>query len=117
MTMDLVTQFGFKAMVDAIVDVKEFLGGGGIVFRFSNGRGASVVRHEFSYGSKQGLFELAVVRFMGSSDESFELDYSTEVTSDVEGYLTGEGVMRLLEQIKALPPAAEGESLSRPDRA
>lgn len=38
---------------------------GGIqrVYKFSNGFGASVVKHEFSYGGRKGLWELAVIKF------------------------------------------------------
>lgn len=71
--------------------------GGQIVYRFPNGYGASVIRHEYSYGGPQGLFELAVLDGKG-------LCYDTPVTEDVEGHLTPAEVDRLLLQIKALPP-------------
>jgi len=67
------------------------------VWRFGNGRGASVVRHDGSYGHEDGLWELAVLDRAGS------LDYSTPVTSDVEGWLTPAEVRRYLRQIEALP--------------
>ena len=63
---------------------------------FENGFGASVVRHNFSYGGKDGLYELAVL------DSNGNLTYETSVTSDVEGYLTENDVTRLLEQIQKL---------------
>jgi hypothetical protein len=64
--------------------------------KFDNGYGASVVSHEYSYGGKDGLYELAVL------DEDGDLTYDTPVTNDVEGYLTPEDVTRLLEQIQKL---------------
>lgn len=68
-------------------------------FRFENGYGASVVRHQYSYGGPEGLFELAVL------DRSGHLTYDTPVTSDVEGWLTEDAVQSLLAAIEALPEA------------
>lgn len=66
-------------------------------FYFDNGYGASVIRHEYSYGGDQGLWELAVL----AGDL---LCYNTEITDDVIGYLTEEEVEELLNRIKALEP-------------
>ena len=76
---------------------------GGIQYRFKmpNGRGASVIRHAFSYGGDEGLWELAVLAPDGS------LDYSTPITSDVEGRLTEDEVSDLLAQVAGLPVEAE----------
>ena len=62
------------------------LGGVQAVITFDNGYGASVVRHEYSYGGKDGLYELAVL------DSNGELTYATPVTNDVIGYLRPEDV-------------------------
>ena len=67
------------------------------VVPFHNGYSASVVRHSFSYGGRDGLMEIAVL------DADGELVYDTPVTDDVEGWLTDEMVLVLLEQIEALP--------------
>ena len=69
---------------------------------FPNGKGASIVKHDFSYGNEDGLWELAVLKNIKGvpfNDEfSFDIDYSTPVTDDVLGYLTEEEVnSRLLE--------------------
>jgi len=64
---------------------------------FENGYGASVVKGEYTYGGKDGLYELAVL------DSNGNLTYDTPVTSDVEGYLTEDEVTKLLEQIQLLP--------------
>ena len=64
---------------------------------FINGYGASVVSHEYSYGGRDGLFEIAVTHGNG-------LCYATPVTSDVLGWLDHAGVMDILMQINALPP-------------
>ena len=62
---------------------------------FENGYGASVVRHNFSYGGKDGLYELAVIK-------GDNLCYSTPITTDVEGYLSEDEVSELLKQIQEL---------------
>lgn len=63
---------------------------------FENGYGASVVSHTFSYGGKQGLYELAVLF-------NDELHYDNPVAGgDVRGYLTEEAVNELLIQIQQL---------------
>ncbi len=67
------------------------------VYIFPNRRGASVIRHSFSYGGDDGLWELGVLNGEG------DLDYSTPITDDVLGYLTEERVDEILEQIAQLP--------------
>lgn len=66
------------------------------VFKFENGYGASVVKHSFSYGNEEDLFELAVL------DDKGELCYSTPITNDVIGYLSNDDVIKLLNEIKNL---------------
>lgn len=70
---------------------------------FSNGYGASVIRHRYSYGNEAGLYELAV---LGSDGH---LNYETPITSDVEGYLAPDDVTALLKRIAALPAAQLAE--------
>ena len=67
---------------------------------FSNGYGASVVRHRFSYGGRDGLYELAVLK-------NGDLCYETPITNDVVGHLTEEDVTDLLQQIQNLSADAE----------
>lgn len=77
---------------------------GGIhyVFRFENGYGASVIKANWSYGSTKDLWELAVIKFFGKENADYELDYFTEITDDVCGYETDDGIRKLLARIKAL---------------
>ena len=68
-------------------------GGDHTEYTFQNGRGASVI-HGGCYA--RGL-ELAVLDSNGS------LDYSTEVTDDVLGYLSDSELDYWLDVIKSLP--------------
>lgn len=70
------------------------------VFKFQNGHGASVVRFRSSYGSENGLWELAVVSFDG---EGWHINYETPITGDVIGHLAEDEVGQLLYAISALP--------------
>jgi hypothetical protein len=63
---------------------------------FDNGYGASVVSHTFSYGGKDGLYELAVLK-------NGDIHYDNPVAmGDVRGYLTEDVVTELLLQIQKL---------------
>ena len=82
--------------------VKDLNGGVQNVYKFDNGYGASVVQHEFSYGSHENLWELAVIHF--DSDGEWSLDYSTPITDDVIGWIDMMQVMEILLQIQNLEP-------------
>lgn len=62
-------------------------------FNFRNGYGASVIRHKYSYGFKDGLWEIGVTDLVGN------LDYSTPITDDVIGYLTEIEIAHYLDKI------------------
>lgn len=79
---------------------RELNGGTQTLHKFDNGYGASVVFHSGSYGSDQGLKELAVIKFR--EGDKWSLCYDTEITDDVLGHLTDEDVADLLVQIEAL---------------
>lgn len=66
------------------------------VFKFDNGYGASVVCSNMSYGSQEGLFEVAVLGKDGN------IAYDTPITSDVVGYCSFANVADILNQIKEL---------------
>jgi hypothetical protein len=73
-------------------------GMGGVMSRivFENGYGASVVKTEYTYGGKDGLYELAVL------DTNGDLTYETPITDDVIGYLRPEDVTDVMEKIQKL---------------
>jgi len=72
------------------------------VFHFDNNYGASVVMHDFSYGGKEGLFELAVIQYMDTG--GWAITYDTHLTNDVIGWLDEAAVATHLLEIYELPP-------------
>ena len=64
--------------------------------KFKNGYEASVVKSEYSYGGKEGLYELAVL------DKNGEICYNTPITDDVIGYLTEDKVTEIFIKIQEL---------------
>jgi len=86
----------FKTFNDInFIPYKDIGGVGGRIV-FDNGYGASVVCHNYSYGGKQGLYELAVL------DKDGNLTYETPITDNVMGYLTPEKVTEILFEIQDL---------------
>lgn len=75
---------------------KQINGGIQHVFKFDNNFGASVVQHAFSYGGKEGKWELAVRK-------NDEITYETPITNDVLGWLEWEEVLDTLWEISKLP--------------
>ena len=69
-------------------------------YKFNNDYGASVVKHYFSYGGKNGLWELAVLDF--TVDKSGAITYHTPITQDVVGHLAWNNVESILQEIKEL---------------
>ena len=66
------------------------------VFVFDNGYGASVIKHKYSYGNENDLFELAIL------DKNGEITNDTYITNDVLGWLTNEEVIECFKQIQSL---------------
>lgn len=66
---------------------------------FDNGYGASIIKTKGSYGGKAGLYEIAVI---SGDTQDWDINYDTEVTSDVLGYLNESEVEDTLAKIKAL---------------
>ena len=66
------------------------------IVQFPNGYGASIVQSEYTYGGKDGLYELAVFGKDG------HISYDTPITNDVLGYLSEQDVEKTLIDIKNL---------------
>jgi hypothetical protein len=69
----------------------------GIVSRtkFDNGYEVSVVKSEYTYGGKDGLYELAIFK-------DGDICYDTPITNDVIGYLRPEDVTEVIQKIQKL---------------
>jgi hypothetical protein len=65
-------------------------------FQFDNGFGASVIKHNESYGNVDDLFELAVL------NEDGEITYDTYIADNVIGWLTNEEVIDYFKAIQSL---------------
>ena len=72
------------------------MGGVQAIERFENGYGASIVKTPYSYGGKDGLYELAVFGNDG------HITYDTPITNDVLGYLSEQDVTEILIKIQQL---------------
>ena len=87
-------------MESYIIAERSVNGGVQKIYKFDNGYGASVVRHPFSYGGAQGLWEMALLNF---DDLSWHITYHEDFANgDVAGYLSDKEVLELLEWIKSL---------------
>ena len=77
---------------------------GGVLYRFkfNNNFGASVIKHDYSYGQEEDLWELGVLMFGDGYLERGVLTYDTPITNDIIPWLTDEEVRNLLERIKGL---------------
>ena len=84
------------------VIVRSINGGTQTLVFFSNGYGASVVKHKYSYGGDRDLFEIAVLT--GNADH-WDITSDTDITDDVLGYQTDDDVKNALRQISELPSA------------
>ena len=88
---------GKNIIVKALGNCKVIKDMGGYVVQksYKNKYGASIVSHEYSYGGKEGLWELAVLK-------NGELTYNTPITSDVIGWLEPKEVIKYCQQIEKL---------------
>ena len=77
--VDFQNSFYFFKSDNMIIETKEYANGVQVVHEFPNGYGASVIRHDFSYGGKDGLWEMAVLK-------EGDLCYNTHITNDVIGH-------------------------------
>ena len=86
----------FQDLEFELINDAPFMVGKKSRMHFDNGYGVSVVSHSYSYGGRDGLFEIAVL------DKDGELTYDTPVTNDVIGYLTEEEVSGVMKEVQSL---------------
>jgi hypothetical protein len=91
------TPLNYEGFEQYLIKEGSHIGYGGLAyeFKFDNNYGASVIKHDCSYGNVDDLFELAVL-YDG------QITYDTDFTQDVIGWLTQDEVIEFLEHIKNL---------------
>jgi hypothetical protein len=73
---------------------------GSVKYRFPNGYGASVIQH--GYGSEEGYYEIAVLKYHSNSNESSTIDYTTPITDNVIGWVHADDIDKHLSEIESL---------------
>ena len=86
-----------KPIID--IKIKAIHNGTQVIVFFENNYGASIIKHKFSYGNDEGLFEIAVLK---GTMESWDITYDTPITDDVLGHQTSEDIKNVLEEISNL---------------
>jgi hypothetical protein len=66
---------------------------------FPNGYGVSVVSFPGSYGFREGLYEVAVLK---GNEDDWNLCYDTPITDDVMGHRDEQDVEIIMEEVAAL---------------
>jgi hypothetical protein len=96
--------FSVTGLDDVVVSAEHYKAHDGdqAVIFFRNGFGASVVRHSYSYGGREGFYELAVIIRDEKDSRGFQLTYETSATDDVLGWLTADDVVEKLKEISRL---------------
>ena len=82
---------GFKDLKIIEHDLGKFKRG----LEFPNGYGVSVICTSYSYGGRDGLYELAVL-------DDGQITYSTPITDDVIGFLNETQVTEIMHKVYVL---------------
>ena len=93
-------ELNYEGFENNLIEKSELLGGIHYVFRFKNNFGASVIKHNGSYGHNIDLWELAVIRFY--KNDEWHITYDTDITDNVIGDLSDEDVRDFLTRIQEL---------------
>lgn len=74
-------------------------GGNHLRLFFENGWGVSVIRHQYSYGGREGLFEIGIL------NQDAHIEYDNPVNTDgVIGWLRPEDVVAYVNVLASLDP-------------
>lgn len=85
-------------------ETRSLHGGEQAYFMFSNKLAVSVVRHEFSYGTEEGLWEAAVIKYGRLMNiKKLGIEGYEDVDDSVIGYMTEEMVEDFLDKVKKIP--------------
>lgn len=95
-------ELNFEGFENYLLGIKELFDGVHYMFRFENGYGASIVKHMYSYGHEDDLWELAVTVFPHKDAKWSKLCYNTPITDDVLGSKTDDEIREILNEIKEL---------------
>ena len=63
--------------------------------QFDNGFGVSVVKNEYTYGGRVGLWEVAILK-------NDVIAYDTRIGKNVIGWCTEDDVTRIMKQVQEL---------------
>ena len=85
----------YKTFKDIVFEPSKYHKGVCSETYFQNGYGVSVIKHTGSYGSNEGLYELALLK-----DNA--ICYDTEITTDVVGHLTPDDVTEIMIKVQEL---------------
>ena len=93
------TALEYKGFEEDLVEECTTFNGTGHVYKFffENGYGVSVIKHEFSYGSDEDLFESAVLY-----NDRVVYDEQFFDGNGVKGWMTNEDVMEVLELVRSI---------------
>jgi len=80
---------------------------------YENGYGVSITCNEYSYGGKDGLYEIAILK---GDEDNWDICYDTYITNDVIGYLTDYEVEEIVIKIKELEKTKEAISKNRDEK-
>ena len=90
----------YKGFENSLVTAEYTENGSQYLFKFENNYGASVIKNmNGSYGNREDLWELAVIKW---DNDDWDLDYSTNISENVIGYLSDINVRNVLKNIRGL---------------
>ena len=96
MTRELKIDKRFKEYLRSASDLCD---GVHYVYQFANNYGASIIKHNGSYGHENDLWELGLIKYDENDYQIWHLVYDEDRFTDVIGYLTDKDVEELLDYI------------------
>ena len=93
------TALEYKGFEEDLVEEHTSYSGTGFVYKFffDNGYGVSVIKHEYSYGNEEDLFEVAVLY-----NDRVVYDERIFRGNGLQGWMTNSDVLDILKDVKEL---------------